>query len=99
MRKAARALSLPKKQAMEQIHRDEALAAMDNKEKPFFSISFYLKNGEVRILPKARQCGLKYSMKDNRMRGVRDANGNDTGHTIPVSIDNIRTFNGKKVKL
>lgn len=86
---------------MEQIHRDEALAAMDNKEKPFFSISFYLKNGEVRILPKARQCGLKYSMKDNRMRGVRevDANGNDTGHTIPVSIDNIRTFNGKKVKL
>ena len=89
---------------MENIHRDEVLDEMDHREKygnPFFSIQFYLLSGEVRILPKARACGLKFSMKENRMRGIKevDPSGNDTGHVIPVSIDNIRIFNGKKVVL
>lgn len=89
---------------METIHRDEVLEDMertDGNAKPYFSIEFYLRNGEVRILPKARTCGLKASMRENRMRGIKEADpsGRDTGHVYPVSIDNIRKYNGKKVTL
>lgn len=104
MRKRA-ARYLCRKKKMETIHRDEVLEDMErrgkNGERPYFSIQFYLKSGEVRILPKARACGLKLSMTENRMRGIREADpsGRDTGHVYPVSIDNIRMYNGKKVTL
>lgn len=66
-----------------------------------FSIQFYNKEGEVVTMSHAYTCGLRADMKSNRLRGVQqcDASGNKIGHVVPVSIDNIRMFNGLKVIL
>lgn len=88
------------------IRRVDVLKEMDLREtangKPlFFSIQFYKKNGELVILNRAKSCGLNGSMKKNRNRGVQpvDGKGNPIGHVYPVSIDNIREFNGKRVTI
>ena len=92
---------------MEQsIRRTDVLAQMEIREtatgKPlYFAIQFYKQNGEVVTLTRARSCGLRMNMTDNRTRGVQqvDDHGNAVGHIYPVCIDNIRTFNGQRVKI
>ena len=91
---------------MKTIKRADALQQMDVKEstggKPqYFSIQFYKQNGEVVSLIRARLTGLRQNLKLTRMRGIRavDAQGNDIGHIYPVSIDNIRMFNGQQVTI
>lgn len=85
------------------MQRNEALKQMEIKDgkDQYFSIQFYTKSGEVKTLPRARACGLPFSMTENRMRGVQevDALGNAVGHVIPISIDNIRMFNGERIRL
>jgi len=67
----------------------------------YFAIQFYKKNGELVTLSRARSCGLRMNMTDNRTRGVQqvDDHGNAVGHIYPVCIDNIRTFNNIRVKI
>ena len=92
---------------MEQsIRRTDVLSEMEIREtatgKPrYFAIQFYKKNGELVTLPRARSCGLRMNMSDNRTRGVQqvDDHGNAIGHIYPVCIDNIRTFNNLRVKI
>ena len=92
---------------MEQsIRRTDVLAQMEIREtasgKPlYFAIQFYKQNGEVVTLTRARSCGLRMNMTDNRARGVQqvDDQGNAVGHIYPVCIDNIRTFNNLRVKI
>ena len=92
---------------MEQsIRRTDVLAQMEIREtasgKPlYFAIQFYKQNGEVVTLTRARSCGLRMNMTDNRTRGVQqvDDHGNAVGHIYPVCIDNIRTFNNLRVKI
>jgi len=52
-------------------------------------------------MPKAVSAGLKFSMKDNRMRGVLpvDIYGNASSHVTPVHIDALIEFNGQKVRM
>lgn len=92
---------------MEQtVRRSDVLAQMEIHEtatgKPrYFSIQFYKKNGELVTLTRARSCGLRMNMTDHRTRGVQqvDDQGNAVGHIYPVCIDNIRSFNGLRVKI
>ena len=91
---------------METITRAEVLHEMEVKETAtqkhkVFSISFYKKDGELVFLPRAVVCGLCMNMHENRMRGVIaiDKEGKHFGHVYPVCIDNIREFNGKRVKI
>ena len=91
---------------METITRAEVLQEMEVKEtsnqnRKVFAISFYKENGEIVFLPRAIATGLRMNMKANRKRGVVavDNNGKRFGHVYPVSIDNIREFNGKRVKI
>ena len=72
-----------------------------DKRHRYFAIQFYKKNGELVTLPRARSCGLRMNMTDNRTRGVQqvDEFGNSVGHIYPVCIDNIRTFNNVRVKI
>lgn len=88
------------------IRRVDALRQMEVREDQYghrvlFSIQFYNKEGEVVTMSHAYTCGLRADMKSNRLRGVQqcDASGNKIGHVVPVSIDNIRMFNGLKVVL
>ena len=88
------------------IIRTDVLAQMEIHEtasgrSKYFSIQFYKKNGELVTLTRARSCGLRMNMTDNRTRGVQqvDEFGNTVGHIYPVCIDNIRTFNGQRVKI
>lgn len=92
---------------MEQtITRADVLAEMEirettDKRRRFYSIQFYKKNGELVSLTRARSCGLRMNMTDNRTRGVQqvDEAGNAIGHIYPVCIDNIRKFNNVRVKI
>ena len=88
------------------IRRVDAVKQMEIREDQYghrilFSIQFYNKSGEVVTMSHAYTCGLRVSLKDNRLRGLQqtDAAGNKIGHVVPVSIDNIRLFNGLKVVL
>lgn len=88
------------------INRADVLSTMEIREtaegRPaYFAIQFYKKNGELVTLTRARSCGLRMNMTDNRTRGVQqvDDHGNAIGHIYPVSIDNIRSFNGLRVKI
>ncbi len=98
---------LPKNQDMEQtIIRADVLAEMETRETAdnrhrYFAIQFYKQNGELVTLPRARSCGLRMDMTENRVRGVQqvDEFGNSVGHIYPVCIDNIRTFNNVRVKI
>lgn len=94
------------KEELKTIRRVDALRQMEEREDQYghrvlFSIQFYNKEGEVVTMSHAYTCGLKVSLKDNRLRGLQqtDAAGNKIGHVVPVSIDNIRMFNGLKVVL
>lgn len=88
------------------ITRADVLAEMEiretaDKRHHYFAIQFYKKNGELVTLPRARSCGLRMDMTENRVRGVQqvDEFGNTVGHIYPVCIDNIRTFNNVRVKI
>ena len=88
------------------IRRTDVLAKMEIHEtatghSKYFAIQFYKQNGEVVTLTRARSCGLRMNMTENRTRGVQqvDEFGNTVGHIYPVCIDNIRTFNGQRVKI
>lgn len=88
------------------IKRVDALHEMEIREDQYgkrvlFSIEFYTKEGELVYFSHAYSCGLRQNMKKNRLRGVQqcDSAGNKIGHTVAVSIDNIRSFNNKKVTL
>jgi hypothetical protein len=88
------------------IRRNTALREYDIKETPegnqvIFSIRFIKNNGESVFLPRAVACGLPYSLKENRMRGVVavDSHGDKIGHPYPVSIDLITEWNGRKIVL
>ena len=84
-----------------QVLQDMEIKETANKKRLFFSIQFYKENGELVTLPRAHTCGLTYDMKSKRKRGVQpvDVEGNKSGHVYPVCIDNIREFNGIKVKI
>ena len=86
------------------VRRADALREMETREKStgrasHFSVQFYLKNGEMVSLPRAVVRGLRADMKSNRLRGIQpvDSKGEPIGHIYPVSIDNLREFNGKQV--
>lgn len=86
------------------IKRADALRQMEIRETTkgksnYFSIQFYKKDGELVTVPRAQVTGLRVNMTANRLRGIRpfDAHGNPIGHVYPVSIDNIRAFNGLQV--
>ena len=88
------------------IKRRDALVEMEIKEnmagRPvYFSIQFYKQNGELVSLHRAKPTGLRADMTANRLRGLQavDVNGNAVGHIYPVCIDNIRSFNGKRVAI
>lgn len=88
------------------IRRVDVLRQMEERENQYgrrvlFSIQFYNKQGEVVTMSHAYTCGLRSDMKSNRLRGLQqcDGAGNKIGHVVPVSIDNIRMFNGYKVVL
>ena len=88
------------------MQRADVLAEMETREtadgRPrYYSIQFYKKNGELVTLTRARSCGLRMNMTDNRTRGVQqvDDQGNAVGHIYPVCIDNIRMFNNMRVKI
>ncbi|NQU85269.1 MAG: hypothetical protein HQ541_05865 [Mariniphaga sp.] len=88
------------------IRRNLALKEYDIKENPngkqtVFSIRFIKKNGETVFLPRAVACGLPYSLKENRLRGVVpvDEGLNLTGHVYPVNIDAIVQWNNQIVTL
>ena len=86
------------------IKRQEVLRDMENNETQgfklnTFSIQFYIQNGELVSMIRAKKTGLSVNMGKNRLRGVQavDSKGNAIGHPYPVCIDNIRVYNGKKV--
>ena len=88
------------------MQRADVLAEMETRETAdgrsrYYSIQFYKKNGELVTLTRARSCGLRMNMTDNRTRGVQqvDDHGNAVGHIYPVCIDNIRMFNNMRVKI
>lgn len=94
------------KEEIKTIRRADALREMEIREDQYghrvlFSLEFYTKEGEVVYFSHAFTCGLRANMKDNRLRGVQqcDSAGNKIGHPVPVSIDNLRMFNGQKVVL
>ncbi len=72
----------------------------DGSEK-IFAIQFWKKDGELVSFVRAKSCGLKINMKENRVRGVVqvDQNGNNIGHVYTINIDLIKTYNGVDVKL
>lgn len=88
------------------MQRADVLVEMETRETAdgrsrYYSIQFYKKNGELVSLTRARSCGLRMNMTDNRTRGVQqvDDQGNAVGHIYPVCIDNIRMFNNMRVKI
>ena len=88
------------------IRRNLALKEYEVKETPngkqvTFSIKFVTKKGEIIFIPRAVAAGLKFNMKDNRMRGVLSVDAKDEaiGHVTPVHIDGIIEWNGKKIKM
>jgi hypothetical protein len=88
------------------MQRADVLVEMETRETAdgrsrYYSIQFYKKNGELVTLTRARSCGLRMNMTDNRTRGVQqvDDHGNAVGHIYPVCIDNIRMFNNMRVKI
>ena len=88
------------------IRRNLALKEFEIKETPegkqvTFSIKFVKKNGELVFMPRAVAAGLKFNMKDHRMRGVLPIDGNNksSGHVTPVHIDGIIEWNGKKIRM
>ena len=88
------------------IRRVDALRQMELREDSYgrrvlFSIQFYASDGEVVSMSHAFTCGLRVSLKNNRLRGVQQCDhlGNKIGHPVPVSIDNIRMFNNQIVVL
>lgn len=91
---------------MNTIRRAEVLNEMETPEtekgKPnFFSMQFYTDAGELVFVNRAKVCGLRMNMKSNRRRGIQpvDVSGNMIGHIYPLCIDNIREFNGQRVKI
>jgi hypothetical protein len=88
------------------IRRNLALKEYEIKETPegkqvTFSVKFIKKNGELVFMPRAVAAGLKFDIKENRMRGVRpvDNDNNSIGHITPFHIDGIVEWNGKKIKM
>lgn len=91
---------------MNTIRRVEVLNEIEvpetSKGKPkFFSIQFYTDSGELVFVNRAKVCGLRMNMKSARRRGIQpvDVSGNPIGHIYPLCIDNIREFNGQRVKI
>ena len=83
----------------ETIKRVDALKEMDMKD--YFSIQFYLQNGEVVSVFRAKSIGMPKNYYVGRYRNIQpyDQNGEKIGHPYHVSIDNFRMFNGVKVVL
>ncbi|MBQ3301789.1 MAG: hypothetical protein IJH04_06575 [Eggerthellaceae bacterium] len=88
------------------IRRADALREMELREDQYgkrrlYSLQFWKKNGEVVYYARCYTCGLPFNLKSNRMRGIQqcDDHGNKIGHVVPVSIDNLRMYNGQKVVL
>ena len=88
------------------IRRNLALKEFEIKETPggkqvTFSIKFIKKNGELVFMPRAVSAGLKFNMKESRMRGVLpvDEKGKASGHVTPVHIDGIVEWNAKKIRM
>lgn len=91
---------------IETIRRNLVLKELEAKETPdgkqvVFSLKFIKKDGEMVFMPRAVAAGLRFSMKDNRMRGVLpvDIYGNASSHVTPVHIDAFIEFNGQKVRM
>ena len=88
------------------IRRNLVLKELECKETPdgkqvIFSLKFIKKDGELVFMPRAVAAGLKFSMTENRMRGVLpvDVFGNASSHVTPVHIDSLIEFNGMKVRM
>ena len=82
------------------------LRELDVKETPngkqtAFSVVFVSQSGQRIFLPRAVSCGLPYSLKTHRLRGLLpvDSHGDKSGHVYPVSIDNILEYNSMEVVL
>lgn len=91
---------------IETIRRNLVLKELEAKETPegkqtMFSVKFVKKDGELVFMPRAVAAGLKFSLKENRMRGVLpvDIYGNASSHVTPVHIDALIEFNGQKVRM
>ena len=84
---------------------NQALALMDVKDKEgrpnFFSISFFTYNkkektgGELKVIPKATKCGMKFNMNENSVVGIQPEEKDS--HPIAVHMRLITQFNGQKV--
>ena len=88
------------------IRRNLVLKEYEIKETPegnqvVFSVKFVKKNGERVFMPRAVAAGLRFNMKDSRMRGVLavDDSNQSTAHVTPVHIDGLIEWNGKKVNI
>lgn len=88
------------------IRRNLVLKEYETRETPagkpvVFSVRFVMKNGELVFIPRGVAAGLRFSMTDNRMRGVVpvDHQGNAAGHITPVHIDGLIEWNGLKVSI
>ena len=81
----------------ETIKRVDVLKEMDMKD--YFSIQFYLQNGEVVSVFRAKTIGMQGNYYAGRYRNIQpyDQLGEKIGHPYHVSIDNFRMFNGVKV--
>mgnify|MGYP004448215897 CR=1 FL=1 len=89
------------------IRRVDVLREMEIKEdglgkQVVFSVEFWTKSGEVVFMPRARMCGVKagVDMKKARVRNLQRLNQyGAVEETVMVSIDLLRSFNGKRVTL
>lgn len=68
--------------------------------KCIFSIKFVTAKGKLIFVPQAYVCGAgKMNNKQYRLRGIQpcDCSGNPESHVYPVRIDNIISYNSKRV--
>lgn len=90
---------------MKTIRRSLVLDELDIRTNPdgtkrIFSIKFVTAKGKLIFVPQAFACGAgKMNNKQYRVRGIQpcDCSGNPESHVYPVRIDNIISYNAKRV--
>jgi hypothetical protein len=88
------------------IYRNVALREYEVKETPdgkpvIFSIKFVKKNGELVFIPRAKAAGLRFNIRENKMRGAFpvDLQDKPSGHVTPFHIDGMLEWNSKQIKM
>ena len=90
---------------MDTITRNQVLDELDIRTLPdgrkrIFSIKFVTAEGKLVFFPQAYACGAgRMNNKQYRVRGIQpcDCKGIPELHVYPMRIDNIITYNGKRV--